>query len=48
MQLPQNTQAESLRGVENSVEMRASKPRPATAIANVFYASVPQASTRHL
>jgi hypothetical protein len=32
-------------GVAYSVEMRASKPRPATAIANVFWASSPHAST---
>src|SRR3990170_917220 len=37
MQLPQYTQAESGRGVAHSVEMRASKPRPATAMANVFW-----------
>ena len=32
-QLPQNTHALSGSGVASSVEMRASKPRPATAIA---------------
>jgi hypothetical protein len=45
MQLPQYTHAESGRGVSHSVEIRASKPRPATAIANVFCASSPHAST---
>src|SRR5829696_207642 len=45
MQLPQYTHAESGRGVSHSVEMRASKPRPATAIAKVFWASSPHAST---
>ena len=45
MQLPQYTQAESGSVTSYSVEMRASKPRPATAIANVFCASSPQAST---
>ena len=45
MQLPQYTQAESGRPTSNSVEMRASKPRPATAMAKVFWASSPQAST---
>ncbi len=45
MQLPQYTQAESGSGVSNSVAMRALNPRPATAIANVCCASVPQAST---
>src|SRR6185437_555546 len=45
MQLPQYTQAESGRVTSNSVEILASKPRPATAIANVFCASSPQAST---
>ena len=45
MQLPQYTQADSGSGTSNSVEMRASKPRPATAIANVFWASSPHAST---
>ena len=32
-------------GTSSSVEMCASKPRPATAIANVFWWSTPQAST---
>src|SRR5690242_8600173 len=36
MQLPQYTHAELGSGVANSVAMRASKPRPATAMANVF------------
>ena len=45
MQLPQYTQAESGSVTSYSVEMRASKPRPATAIANVFCASSPHAST---
>ncbi len=45
MQLPQYTQAESGRGASHSVEIRASKPRPATAIAKVFWASSPHAST---
>ncbi len=45
MQLPQYTQAESVSVTSNSVEIRASKPRPATAIANVFCASTPHAST---
>ncbi len=45
MQLPQYTQAESLRPTSYSVDTRASKPRPATEIANVFWASTPHAST---
>ena len=45
MQLPQYTQAESGRPTSNSVEMRASNPRPATAIAKVFWATSPHAST---
>src|SRR5258707_15876122 len=45
MQLPQYTQAESGSGRFHSVEIRASKPRPATAIATGFWASSPQAST---
>src|SRR5882672_12938619 len=45
MQLPQYTQAESGSETANSVEMRASKPRPATVIANVFWYCSPQAST---
>ena len=45
MQLPQYTQADSGSGRPDSVEMCASKPRPATAIAYVFWASAPQAST---
>jgi hypothetical protein len=45
MQLPQYTQAESGSCTSNSVEIRASNPRPATAMANVFCASTPQAST---
>ena len=36
MQLPQYTHADSGSGTANSVEMWASNPRPATAIANVF------------
>jgi hypothetical protein len=36
MQLPQYTQADSGNGTAYSVEMRASKPLPATAMANVF------------
>ena len=36
MQLPQYTHADSGSGTANSVEMCASNPRPATAIANVF------------
>ncbi len=36
MPLPQYTHAESGGSTANSVEMRASKPRPATVIANVF------------
>ena len=45
MQLPQYTHADSGSGTACSVEIRASKPRPATAIANVFWASSPHAST---
>src|SRR5918995_1918186 len=45
MQFPQYTQADSSNGTANSVEILASKPRPATAIANVFWASTPHAST---
>src|SRR5690606_33598985 len=45
MQLPQYTQADVGRGVSYSVATRASKPRPAIAIANVFWASSPHAST---
>src|SRR5262245_19293393 len=45
MQLPQYTQADSGRPTSNSVEIRASNPLPATAIANVFCASTPHAST---
>src|SRR5713226_9391404 len=45
MQLPQYTQADEGSGTFSSVEMRASNPRPATAIANVFWASTPHAST---
>src|SRR5664279_5642676 len=45
MQLPQYTHADPGSGVANSVEMRASNPRPATAIAKVFWKSVPHAST---
>src|SRR5690348_5704323 len=45
MQLPQYTHADLGSGTSHSVEMWASKPRPATAIANVFCASTPQAST---
>src|SRR5215218_4043383 len=43
MQLPQYTHADSGSGTSHSVETRASKPRPA--IANVFWASSPHAST---
>ena len=45
MQLPQKTHAEVSSGTSNSVDTRASKPRPATEIANVFWASSPHAST---
>ena len=45
MQLPQYTHALSSSGTAYSVEIRASNPRPATAIANVYCASVPHAST---
>ena len=45
MQLPQKTQADVSSGVSNSVETRASKPRPATEMAKVFWASIPHAST---
>ena len=45
MQLPQYTQADSVSGTENSVEMWASKPRPATLMANVPCHCSPQAST---
>ena len=45
MQLPQYTHAESGSGTANSVEIVASNPRPATAMAKVFCASVPHAST---
>ena len=45
MQLPQYTHADSGNGTADSVEIRASNPRPATAIANVFWASSPHAST---
>src|SRR5690349_7062628 len=45
MQLPQYTHADSGRVTFHSVEIRASKPRPATVIANVFWASSPHAST---
>src|SRR6476660_4753381 len=45
MQLPQYTQADASSGTAYSVEIRASKPRPVTAIANVCWASVPHAST---
>src|ERR1700730_11594841 len=44
MQLPQYTQAESGSGTANSVEMRASNPRPATPIAEVCWASSPHDS----
>ncbi|GGW24637.1 hypothetical protein GCM10010381_04810 [Streptomyces xantholiticus] len=36
MQFPQYTHAESVRGASCSVEIRESKPRPATAMAKVF------------
>src|SRR5688572_2132033 len=45
MQLPQYTQADSGRVASNSVAMRASKPRPAAEMANVFCHCSPQAST---
>ena len=45
MQLPQYTHAESGSGLAYSVEMRASKPRPATVMAKVFCHWSPQAST---
>src|SRR5579859_2400011 len=45
MQLPQYTQADSGSGTSNSVAIVAEKPRPATAMAKVFCASTPQAST---
>jgi hypothetical protein len=45
MQLPQYTHADSGSGFAYSVEIRASNPRPATAIANVFCYWSPQAST---
>src|ERR1051326_8607185 len=45
MQLPQYTHADSGSGTSNSVAMVAEKPRPATAIAKVFCASTPHAST---
>src|SRR5207237_6337265 len=45
MQLPQYTHAESGSGTASSVEMCAPIPRPATAIAKVFWWSTPQAST---
>src|SRR6267378_6700315 len=45
MQLPQYTHAESGSVTSSSVEMWAPKPRPATAIANVFWWSSPQAET---
>jgi hypothetical protein len=35
IQLPQYTQAESVSGTVNAVEIRALKPRPATAMAKV-------------
>jgi hypothetical protein len=43
MQFPQYMHAESGNVTSNSVEIRASNPRPATAIANVFWASTPHA-----
>src|SRR5947209_17883554 len=45
MQLPQYTHADSGSSTSSSVEMWESKPRPATAIANVFWWSSPQAET---
>src|ERR1051326_303681 len=45
MQLPQYTQADSGSGTWNSVAIEAEKPRPETAMAKVFCASTPQAST---
>src|SRR5258707_12379027 len=44
MQLPQYTHAESGITTSYSVDMLASNPRPAIAIANVFVASSPQPS----
>ncbi len=44
MQLPQYTHADSGSSTTYSVEMRASKPRPATWMANVFWYCSPQAS----
>src|SRR5262245_43154470 len=44
-QLPQYTHADSGSATSSSVEMCEANPRPATAIANVFWWSVPQAST---
>jgi hypothetical protein len=43
--LPQYTHADSGSETSNSVDTRASNPRPAIAMANVFWASMPQAST---
>src|SRR5688572_1015225 len=45
MQFPQYTHADWGRGTSNSVDMRASKPRPATEMAKVFCASGPHAWT---
>src|SRR5688572_29279900 len=45
MQLPQYTHALSGSGVANSVEIRASNPRPATEIAKLFCHWSPHAST---
>ena len=45
MQLPQYTHAESGSSTSYSVEIRASNPRPATPIANVFCHCSPHAST---
>src|SRR6266576_4795558 len=45
MQLPQYTHADSGSSTANSVEIRASNPRPATVRAKVFWKSFPQAST---
>ena len=45
MQLPQYTHADSGSVTSSSVEMWAPNPRPATAIANVFWWSSPHAET---
>ncbi len=45
MQLPQKTQAESVRGRSCSTAIVASNPRPATVMAYVCWAASPHAST---